>query len=135
MENISYSSDDVSPGLWARMRVLAVRLPFFPEDCTQAKKVPEKLPKFIHEHLALNENISAELDTAGELVAAARDVEDGQRLIRLHDVHLALMPNHPDDTPRCSIRMFTVNDTLAQPAVADIHPARTATTLTNGALV
>ncbi|KAF8297423.1 hypothetical protein DL93DRAFT_2173759 [Clavulina sp. PMI_390] len=117
------------------MRVLVVRLPFFPEDCTQAKKVPEKLPKFIHDHLTLNENISPELDTAGELVAAAGDVEDGQLLVHLHHVHLALMANHTNDTLHRSTRLSAVNDTLAQPAVADIHPARTATTLTNGALV
>ncbi|KAF8277928.1 hypothetical protein DL93DRAFT_2103846, partial [Clavulina sp. PMI_390] len=128
-DNISYSSDDASPGLWARMRVLAVRLPSYPDDYTQAKKFLEKLPKSIHDHLVLNEHMSAELNTAEELVAAAELIEDGQRLIRLHDAQLALMANRLDDSPRRSTRSSTATDTPAQPGVADARPARTATTL------
>ncbi|KAF8316299.1 hypothetical protein DL93DRAFT_2096228 [Clavulina sp. PMI_390] len=85
----NYSSDRGIVDFWSRLRVMASRMPVYPDSYTLARRFLSGLPMNILEYITVTRGLSAEDSSIEELLRAARDVESSLQMLRLHN------PNAP----------------------------------------
>lgn len=87
-EQCSYSSSDGVEGFWNRLKVIAARMPVHPDSYTMNRRLLNGLPKALFDPLTMYQGLSAEDNTARELIDAAKEKETALKLIRSHDNHM-----------------------------------------------